>query len=172
MRISSGHAQSCVSLRAGPHRPVAWPPPHVVTQPSAPSVGTGVGTSMETDKKHAESKQRGRTIGTFGKAPRNGFHLQLLGPLAATRQGLAIAMPASRKVRALLGYLVLAPRPVLRSHLCELLWDVANDPRSELRWCLTKLRVVIDDARRRRLISDDQWVSIDVSELQVDAITF
>ena len=81
-------------------------------------------------------------------------------------------MPASRKVRALLGYLVLAPRPVLRSHLCELFWDVANDPRSELRWCLTKLRTVIDDAQRRRLVADGQWVSIDVSELEVDAITF
>jgi DNA-binding SARP family transcriptional activator/TolB-like protein len=127
---------------------------------------------METDKKPAELRQRGRTIGTLGKAPRNGVHLRLLGPLAATRQGLAIAMPASRKVRALLGYLVLAPRPVLRSHLCELLWDVANDPRSELRWCLTKLRTVIDDARRRRLVSDGQWVSIDASDMEVDAIAF
>jgi len=81
-------------------------------------------------------------------------------------------MPSSRKVRALLGYLALAPRPQLRSHLCELLWDVANDPQSELRWCLTKLRTVIDDAGRRRLISNGQWVSIDVSAQDVDAIAF
>jgi DNA-binding SARP family transcriptional activator len=81
-------------------------------------------------------------------------------------------MPASRKVRALLGYLALAPRPVLRSHLCELFWDVPNDPRSELRWCLTKLRTVIDDARHRRLVANGLWVSIDLSDPEVDAIAF
>src|SRR5262245_7118875 len=127
---------------------------------------------METDRKPAQSKEGSRGIGKPVKALRDGFHLRLLGPLAATRRGLEIAMPASRKVRALLGYLALAPRPVLRAHLCELLWDVANDPRSELRWCLTKLRPVIDDARWPRLVSDGQWVSIDVSDLEVDAIAF
>jgi len=136
------------------------------------SVGTGVGIDMETDRKPAQPQQSGRTIGKPGKVPRNSFRLRLLGTLAATRQGLDIAMPASRKVRALLGYLALAPRPVLRSHLCELFWDVPNDPRSELRWCLTKLRTVIDDARHRRLVADGQWVSIDLSDLEVDAIAF
>src|SRR5262245_31335095 len=127
---------------------------------------------METDRKPAQSKKRGRAHSEPGKALRNGFHLRLLGPLTATRQGLDIPLPSSRKVRALLGYLALAPRPKLRSHLCELLWDAANDPRSELRWCLTKLRSVIDDARRRRLITDGEWVSLDVSSQDVDAIAF
>src|SRR5215831_17640757 len=117
---------------------------------------------MEMDEKPAPQKLGGRGIGTPRKVPCDDFRLRLLGPLAATRQGREIAMPPSRKVRALLGYLALAPRPVLRAHLCELLWDVADDPRSELRWCLTKLRTVIDDAGRRRLITNDQWVSIDV----------
>jgi TolB-like protein len=127
---------------------------------------------METDRKPAQSKKGGRPDSERGKALRDGFHLRLLGPLSATRQGLDIPMPSSRKVRALLGYLALAPRPKLRSHLCELLWDVANDPQSELRWCLTKLRTVIDDAGRRRLITNGQWVSIDVSDRDVDAIAF
>jgi TolB-like protein/DNA-binding SARP family transcriptional activator len=127
---------------------------------------------METDRKLAQSKKAGRPDSERGKALRDGFHLRLLGPLSATRQGLDIPMPSSRKVRALLGYLALAPRPKLRSHLCELLWDVANDPQSELRWCLTKLRTVIDDAGRRRLITNGQWVSIDVSDRDVDAIAF
>ena len=127
---------------------------------------------METDKELAQSRKRGRARSEPGKALRDDFHLRLLGPLSATRQGLDIPMPSSRKVRALLGYLALAPRPKLRSHLCELLWDVANDPRSELRWCLTKLRTVIDAAGRRRLICNGQWVSIDVSDRDVDAIAF
>src|SRR5215475_11895395 len=127
---------------------------------------------METDRKPAQSKKGGRARSEPGAARRDGFHLRLLGPLTATRQGLNIPMPSSRKVRALLGYLAMAPRPKLRSHLCELLWDVANDPRSELRWCLTKLRTVIDDAGRPRLITNGQWVSIDVSVQDVDAIAF
>src|SRR5262245_14211840 len=125
---------------------------------------------METDRKPARSKKAGRARSEPGKLLRDGFHLRLLGPLTAARQGLDIPMPSSRKVRALLGYLALAPRPKLRSQLCELLWDVANDPRSELRWCLTKLRTVIDDAGRRRLVTNGQWVSIDVSGEGVDAI--
>jgi DNA-binding SARP family transcriptional activator len=127
---------------------------------------------METDRKPAQLKKGGRALGEHGKALPDGFYLRLLGPLKATRQGLEIAMPPSRKVRALLAYLALAPRPKPRSHLCELLWDVANDPRSELRWCLTKLRTVIDDAGRRRLITNGQWVSLDVSDQNVDAIAF
>src|SRR5215471_17184280 len=127
---------------------------------------------METDRKPGQSKKGGRARSEPGTVLRDGFRLRLLGPLTATRQGRDIPMPSSRKVRALLGYLALEPRPKLRSHLCELLWDVANDPRSELRWCLTKIRAVTDDARRRRLIANGQWVSIDVSDQDVDAIAF
>src|SRR5262245_5794651 len=126
---------------------------------------------MESDRKSTQAN-KGRVHGEPGKALRHPFQLRLLGPLSATRHGRDIPMPSSRKVRALLGYLALAPRPKLRSHLCELLWDAANDPRSELRWCLTKLRTVIDDAGRRRLISDGECVSIDVSDQEVDAIAF
>ena len=35
-------------------------------------------------------------------------------------------------MRALLAYLALAPLAVSRSQLCELLWDVPNDPSGEL----------------------------------------
>ncbi|HWN47554.1 MAG TPA: hypothetical protein VNM71_09350, partial [Steroidobacteraceae bacterium] len=63
--------------------------------------------------------------------------VRLLGPLALSRGSDALTLPSSRKVRALLGYLALASRPVARSQICELLWDVPNDPRGELRWCLS-----------------------------------
>jgi DNA-binding SARP family transcriptional activator len=45
----------------------------------------------------------------------------MVGRLRVRRDGIALALPASRKVRSLLGYLSLAPWPVSRSHLCELL---------------------------------------------------
>lgn len=70
--------------------------------------------------------------------------LRLLGPLAVLQDGLAVTLPASRKVRALLGYLAMTPQPVTRSQLCDLLWDGPNDPRGELRWCLSRIRAVID----------------------------
>src|SRR4051812_18870361 len=74
----------------------------------------------------------------------SGLTVRLLGPVSVTRDGVAVDLPASRKVRALLAYLALAPGPVPRSRICDLLWDVANDPRGELRWCLTKLRKILN----------------------------
>jgi len=69
------------------------------------------------------------------------------GALAVERGGRAVELPPSRKVRALLAYLALAARPVTRSHLCDLLWDVPNDPRGELRWCLSKIRGILPAGR-------------------------
>ncbi|TIT58772.1 MAG: hypothetical protein E5W63_18010, partial [Mesorhizobium sp.] len=48
--------------------------------------------------------------------------VRLLGPPTITRNRVPMALPASRKLRALLAYLVLAPDPVGRGRLCELLW--------------------------------------------------
>ena len=128
---------------------------------------------METAVEPAQSDQCERVLPVLVQTPlRHRFRLRLLGPLTVTRDDRQVILPPSRKVRALLGFLALAPRPVLRSQLCELLWDVANDPRSELRWCLTKIRGVIDDPQRRRVIADKQSVGIDASDLDIDAIVF
>ena len=97
------------------------------------------------------------------------LHVQLLGPLAVSRAGEAITLPGSRKVRALLAYLSLAERPVSRSQLCELLWDVPNDPRGELRWCLSKVRSIVDEPDRKRVGTDGSAVRLDLSECSVDA---
>ncbi|WP_246681376.1 BTAD domain-containing putative transcriptional regulator [Mesorhizobium sp. B2-3-14] len=96
--------------------------------------------------------------------------VRLLGPLAITRNGLPTALPASRKLRALLAYLVLAPHPVGRGRLCELLWDVPNDPRGELRWCLSKLRGALDTPGRRRVRTHDDTVALDLDACLVDAL--
>jgi DNA-binding SARP family transcriptional activator len=60
--------------------------------------------------------------------------VRLLGPFGVARDRTDATTPPSRKVRALIAHLVMAPRPVHRAKLCELLWDVPNDPRSDLRW--------------------------------------
>jgi TolB-like protein/DNA-binding SARP family transcriptional activator len=81
-----------------------------------------------------------------------------------------VDLPASRKVRALFAYLTLSPAGVGRSRLCDLLWDVANDPRGELRWCLTKLRHVLDEPRRLRVRASQDRVALDLAGSHVDAL--
>lgn len=96
------------------------------------------------------------------------LRIRLLGPLQLSAGDRVLALPASRKVRALIGYLVLAPRPVPRSQICELLWDVPNDPRGELRWCLSKIRGLLDQDRKR-VITDGASVRLDLNDCVVDA---
>ncbi|ALM82585.1 hypothetical protein [Bordetella sp. N] len=105
-----------------------------------------------------------------GARPRRSVHIRLLGPLTVVRAGRVLAQPASRKVRALIGYLALAPHPLSRSHLCELLWDAPNDPRGELRWCLSKARGLLDEPGRHRIETAQDRVSLDLSDCDVDAI--
>jgi DNA-binding SARP family transcriptional activator len=97
--------------------------------------------------------------------------LLLLGPLQVIRNGTNLPLPPSRKVRALLAYLVMAPRPVTREKLCELFWDIADDPKSELRWCLSKLRPLVARPTTTRLIADRAQVSINTDALDIDAVS-
>ena len=110
-----------------------------------------------------ESDRRGRTRGEAS------LDVQLLGPLTIRRDGDPVALPASRKVRAVIAYLSVAPQAVSRSQLCELLWDVPNDPRGELRWCLSKLRSILDQPGRRRLEAHGDTVRLDLADCLVDA---
>jgi DNA-binding SARP family transcriptional activator/Flp pilus assembly protein TadD len=96
--------------------------------------------------------------------------VRLLGSPAIWRGGVAATLPASRKVRALFAYLALAPHAVARSQLCELLWDAPSDPRSELRWSLSKIRGLVDEPERRRVQTSDDAVRLDLSDCFVDAI--
>lgn len=98
------------------------------------------------------------------------LRLRLMGPLEVWRDGAAVALPPSRKVRGLLAYLALAPRPCARARLCELLWDVPDDPRGELRWCLSKLRRLVDGAGRRRIQAEGDAVRLDLTGCEVDVL--
>jgi DNA-binding SARP family transcriptional activator/TolB-like protein len=100
----------------------------------------------------------------------SGLQVRVLGPVSISRDGAPVPLPRSRKVRALLGFLSLSPSAVSRSRLCGLLWDVPNDPRGELRWCLSKLRGVLDEPDRRRVItSEGNLIGLDLSACVVDA---
>jgi DNA-binding SARP family transcriptional activator len=108
----------------------------------------------------------GRNVGTAAS-----LRIQLLGPFSVRRDGAPVPLPRSRKVRALLAFLALGGASYSRSRLCALLWDVPNDPRGELRWCLSKLRTLLDDPDRRRVQTTGHGpVSLDLSDCLVDAI--
>lgn len=98
-----------------------------------------------------------------------GLELRLIGGFIVRRNGVDVALPASRKVRGLLAYLAMARAPVGRSELCELLWDVPNDPRGELRWCLSKIRGLVDDPARPRLMARRDAAGLELSDCFVDA---
>lgn len=98
------------------------------------------------------------------------LRLQLLGPLTISRGGAPVALPKSRKVRALAAYLALAARGVTRSKLCELLWDAPSDPRGELRWCLSRVRSVIDEPDVSRIETRGDAISFDARGCVVDVL--
>ncbi|MEZ0211956.1 MAG: transcriptional regulator [Xanthobacteraceae bacterium] len=114
---------------------------------------------MET---HVESER------TAAGAASGGLRLHLLGTLRVERDGLPVELPASRKVRALLAFLALSPRPVSRSRLCDLLWDVPDDPRGELRWCLSRMRAALDTPERHRVVVAGDGVALDLTDCDVD----
>jgi TolB-like protein/Tfp pilus assembly protein PilF len=96
--------------------------------------------------------------------------VRLLGPFRVVRTGADASPAPSRKVRALIAYLAMAPRPIHRAKLCELLWDIPDDPRGGLRWCLTKIRGLLSDSSHERVKTENDWVSIDTSTIEVDAL--
>jgi DNA-binding SARP family transcriptional activator len=96
------------------------------------------------------------------------LQIRLLGELAVARRDEALELPASKKARALLGYLVATGRQHLRERLCELLWDGPDDPRAGLRWALAKIRPIVDDRGCRRLATDREHVTFTATSVDVD----
>jgi DNA-binding SARP family transcriptional activator len=96
------------------------------------------------------------------------LQLRVLGELEVIRAGQAVALPQSRKARALLAYLALTGRTHRRERLCELLWDVADDRRGALRWCLSKIRPIVDCDDVRRVVADRDSVSFNPAGVSID----
>src|ERR687892_621354 len=71
--------------------------------------------------------------------------IRLLGDMAVLRGGEPLALPPSKKTRALLAYLVATGRPQRRERLCTPLWEGPDDPRGALRWSLSRLRSRVDE---------------------------
>lgn len=98
------------------------------------------------------------------------LRFQLLGALHVLRGAEALALPPSKKTRALLAYLVLTGREHTRDRLCALLFPDVDDPRAALRWSLSRLRPVADADGRARLVADREVVRFDAGDAEVDAL--
>ncbi len=98
------------------------------------------------------------------------IRIHLLGEPRVFRGTDEVRLPASRKTRALLAYLLVTGRPHRRERLCELFWDVPDDPRGSLRWALSKLRNVLDHPGPPRLIADRERVAIEAGDLDCDLL--
>lgn len=93
------------------------------------------------------------------------LQIKVLGELAVLRDGRDIALPSSKKTRALLAYLAVINRRQRRDFLCRMLWSVPDDPRAALRWSLSKLRHLIDETC---LQADRDTVFLDASGFDLD----
>jgi DNA-binding SARP family transcriptional activator len=99
------------------------------------------------------------------------LEVSLLGELCVRRAGSPLVLPPSRKTRALLAYLVLTGRPQRRERLCSMFWDVTDDPRGALRWSLSKLRQLVDDAGALRIEADREHAGFLARGCQVDVLS-
>lgn len=99
------------------------------------------------------------------------LQISMLGDFSIIRDGgQRVALPQSKKTRALLGYLVLTGREHRRDRLSGLLWDVADDPRGALRWSLSKLRPLVNGAGALRIVADRETVRFEPCGARIDAI--
>src|SRR5262245_11404734 len=97
------------------------------------------------------------------------LQIKVLGELAVLRDGQEIVLPPSKKTRALLAYLAVINRRQRRDYLCQMLWNIPDDPRASLRWSLSKLRhLIAKDEAEACLQTDRDTVFLDISRFDVD----
>lgn len=98
------------------------------------------------------------------------LELQFLDCFEVRRDGRPLTLPPFKKTRALLAFLCLQPRAFSREQLCELLWEIPDDPRGSLRWSLSKIRRLIDDEEKSHIVADRNSVQIEADDLVVGVV--
>ena len=96
------------------------------------------------------------------------LELRFLGGIEIERAGTPVALPPSKKTRALLAYLAVSGKPHRRERICEMFWDLPDDPRGSLRWSLSKLRTVVDEAECPRIVADRDWIAFEPGDARID----
>lgn len=96
------------------------------------------------------------------------LQIKVLGEFAVRRDGVDVPLPPSRKTKALLAYLAVTGRPQRREALCEMFWEIPDDPRGSLRWSLSKLRQVLSVGNDLLLEADRNTVSVRPGQIGLD----
>jgi TolB-like protein/DNA-binding SARP family transcriptional activator len=96
------------------------------------------------------------------------LELRLIGDLEVVRDGTPLALPPSKRTRALLGYIAATGRRHRRDQLISMFWELPDDPRGALRWSLSKLRPLVDDPDQARIVADRDSVAFEPGGAQVD----
>lgn len=94
--------------------------------------------------------------------------LNVLGELEIRRNGERLALPQSKKTRALLAYLAVTSRAQRRERLCRMFWERPDDPRGALRWSLSKIRPLLDEPGQPRIIADRESVELRGAGVELD----
>src|SRR5688572_2944534 len=106
-------------------------------------------------------------MGRDGQVREDRLRVRLVGELQLLDGRHALPLPASRKTRALFVYLLRIGRPVRRERLCELFFDIPDDPRAALRWSLSKIRTMLC-RHADALIADRERVELRAGRLITD----
>src|SRR4029078_4179775 len=96
------------------------------------------------------------------------LRINLLGEMQVLRDGQPQPLPQSKKTRALLAYLATAARPQRRERLCEMFWDIPDDPRGALRWSLSKIRQVAGKQGEALVTADRNTVALNPQAFDSD----
>src|SRR3954465_15510759 len=99
-----------------------------------------------------------------------GLEFRFLGDFEVRKDARAVPLPPSKTTRALLAYLSVKSRHFRRDQLCQLLWEIPDDPRGSLRWSLSKLRRLVEGDGRERVLGDRDRVGFDVEGIFIDAL--
>lgn len=102
------------------------------------------------------------------------LRVRLLGELSIELDGVALQAPASRPVRALLGWLALNPGMHRRGQVAARLWPDVLDAsaRASLRTTLHALRGAVGDAGALALIATREEIGLDPGGVWVDVRAF
>ncbi|MEM7098388.1 MAG: hypothetical protein AAF541_09045 [Pseudomonadota bacterium] len=90
-------------------------------------------------------------------APTAMYRYKLIGQFEVFLGDHPVALPSSKKTRALLAYLASEPKPVSRDRAISLFFDDVADPRGALRWSLSRLRSVLG---KEALMSDKRVIGL------------
>jgi pimeloyl-ACP methyl ester carboxylesterase/DNA-binding SARP family transcriptional activator/tetratricopeptide (TPR) repeat protein len=96
------------------------------------------------------------------------LQIRVLGDLQVLRNGELVELPPSKKTRALLAYLAVVQRPQRRERLCEMLWEVPDDPRGALRWSLSRIRGILNNGEQDLFTADRNTVAILPGAVETD----